>query len=110
MLNPKYRVTSMGFILYDVSKGPVQKATRRLDMMSSNVRYLRCLNNPTRLVEIREVNAIAAGCAKVSAYGIQTRGEREGRSLPRSRRCGSKEAQVKAAEASKELKSCCRSY
>ena len=60
----------MGYILYDVKcDSATQKlAKHRLDVISSNVNsYSRCLNDPTRLPMIYNVNAIAATCAKVSA-------------------------------------------
>jgi len=70
LLKPTYRNALQGFIMYDVKgKGAQNKlAKRRLDMISGNVSsYSRCLNDPKRLKQIKEVNQLAATVAAVTA-------------------------------------------
>ena len=70
LLKPQYKHVLMGHILYDSKgEGAQQKVTEhRLDIMSGNINsYSRCLNDPDRMAMIREVNAITASCAEVSA-------------------------------------------
>jgi len=70
LLQPSYKNTLQGFIMYDVKgKGAQNKlAKRRLDMISGNVSsYSRCLNDPKRLKQIKEMNQLAATVASVTA-------------------------------------------
>ena len=70
LLQPSYKNTLQGFIVCDVKgKGAQNKlAKRRLDVISGNVSsYLRCLNNPKHLKQIKEVNQLAAAVASVAA-------------------------------------------
>jgi len=70
LLQPSYKNTLQGFIVHDVKgKGAQNKlAKRRLDMMSGNASsYSRCLNDPKRLKQIKEMNQLAAAVASVTA-------------------------------------------
>jgi len=70
LLQPSHKNTLQGFIVCDVKgKGAQNKLAKRcLDMPSGNASsYLRCLNNPKRLKQIKEVNHLAAAVASVTA-------------------------------------------
>ena len=69
LLRPFYKNTLQGFIVHDVKgKGTPNKLTKcRLDMTSGNVSSCsRCLNDPKRLKQTKEVNQLAATAAEVA--------------------------------------------
>jgi len=69
LLQPSYKNTLQGFIMYDVKGKRAQnkQVKRRLDMISGNVSsYSRCLNDPKRLKQIKEVNQLADTVASVT--------------------------------------------
>ena len=70
----------MGHILYDVKgKGAQQKlAKRRLDFIDGNTNsYAKCLNDPRRLKETRELNELVASVAEVTAEAIKEKAKKK---------------------------------
>ena len=70
LLNPTSKDVLTGQIIYDVKgDGAVQKlAKRRLDTVDGNIAsYARCLSDPKRLKNVKELNRLVAGVAAVSA-------------------------------------------
>ena len=82
LLNPTTKHVLMGHILYDVKgKGAQQKlAKRRLDFIDGNTNsYAKCLNDPKRLKETRELNELVASVAEVTAEAIKEKAKKKER-------------------------------
>ena len=70
----------MGHILYDVKgKGAQQKlAKQRLNFIDGNTNsYAKCLNDPRRLKETRELNELVASVVEVTADAIKEKAKKK---------------------------------
>lgn len=104
LLCPSYKNMLQGFIMYDVKgKGAQNKlAKRRLDMISGNVSsYSRCLNDPKRLKQIKEVNELAATVAEVTADIAQEKKNQKTKKDQKVKASKEKKAADKAYEEAK---------
>jgi hypothetical protein len=70
LLNPTHKQLVTGYVLFDCKgQGAMQMvAKRRLDMIEGNISsYSRILNDPQRMVSLRDLNKLTAAVALVSA-------------------------------------------